>query len=131
MALGRLALVKPLYLWIKSDGKLCRFHIGPLKIRVAIFGVPLTFTFTIADLRTPDTTAVGGVVTNRRKTANRTGFKDNRLGQYLPDASDAQQLLVSRRVFEMLTDGLFQGFDLLAQAFQEPQGLSDLTCESA
>ena len=88
MILGRLALVKSLYLWIKADGKLCRFHLGPLKMRIAIFGVPLTFTFTIADLCTPDTAAVRGVVANRSKAANRARFKHNRLGQYLADAID-------------------------------------------
>ncbi len=44
MVLGRLPLVKSLYLRTKADGKLCRLHRGPLKIGVAIFDIPLAFT---------------------------------------------------------------------------------------
>ncbi len=122
IALGRLPLIKPLHLRTKTHGKLRCFHRGPLKIRIAIFDIPLTFTLPIADFRTLDTTAVRGIVPSWRKASHLTRFQDDRLGQNLSDTIDASQLLGSGRVFQMLLDGVFERFDLLAQAFQEPQG---------
>src|SRR5215510_7637641 len=63
--LGRLTLVKPLHFWTASDGKLRCLHVCPLKIRMAIFGVPLAFPLAVADFGTPDTAAIRRIVAHR------------------------------------------------------------------
>jgi len=54
-----------------------------------------------------------------------TGFKRNRLRQNRADAIDRQELLIRRGVLETRRDGLFQRFDLLAQAIKDCQAAGD------
>ncbi len=125
VTLGQLALIKSLRSRVKADGKLGRLHRGPGQIRMAIFDIARAFAFAIADFRTVHTAAIRGRVTNRGKPAHMTGFKRNRLRQNRADAIDRQELLIRRGVLETRRDGLFQRFDLLAQAIKDCQAAGD------
>jgi hypothetical protein len=52
------------------------------------------------------------------EAAHITTFQGNRLGQNGSDAIDSEQLHVCGCVLETFLDGLFQGFDLVAQAIK-------------
>ena len=75
IALGELALVKPLRFRTKTDGKLRRLHIGPRQIRVAIFDIALAFALAVADFRTVHTAAIRGIITNSGKAGDMAGFQ--------------------------------------------------------
>jgi len=124
-ALGLLTLGKPLPLRPEADGTWGRLPRGPREIRVAIFDVALALTLAVTDCRTRDTAAVRGRVANRRQATTVTRFQHHRLGHYLPDAIDAQQLLIGGRVFQTLTYGFFSTCDLLAQAVKHRQAAGD------
>ena len=90
-ALGQLALVKTLGFWLEAHRKLCRLHIGPRQIRVAIFDIARPFAFAIADLRAVHTAAIRGVVPHGGKAADCTSFQGDRLGQDRPNALHGEQ----------------------------------------
>jgi hypothetical protein len=101
-ALRQLALVKTLGCGLEAQGKLYCLHIGPRQIRIAIFDIARPFALAIAELRTVHTAAIRGVVPHGGKAADGTGFQADRLGQDRPNARHSEQLLVRRRVVDLL-----------------------------
>ena len=125
MALGLFPLVKPLHCWTKAQSKLRRFHIGPLKIRMAIFDVALPFSLAVTDFRAPYTPAVGGVVPYGREATHIACFQHDRLCQNRPDPINGLQRRVGGGMLQPLLYRLFSGFDLLPQAVQNGQAAGD------
>ena len=92
---------------------------------MAIFDIALAFALPITDFSTVHTAAIRGRGPHRGKAAHIAAFPCDRLGQDGPNAIDREQLLVGRRVLQMLMDGLFQGFNLVAQAVKDGKAAGD------
>jgi len=75
VALGELALVKSLRLWVKTHGTLRCFHRRPPQIPVAMFDLALAFALAIAQFGTVPTAAIRGIAPNGGEAPDRAGVK--------------------------------------------------------
>jgi len=107
-----LTLVKCSGLWIIAPGNLGSFGKGPRQVFVAAFLVSFAFFLVVADPFGRNLPAVGAVVADLHKTADRTGLKHDGKSQRLTHALHREELFIPERdvVVEIAWRHLAPGF---------------------
>ena len=115
VGLLHLALVKCPGLRIVPPGDLGSFGKGPCQVFVAAFFVALAFFLIVADPFGRNFPAVGTVVADLRKTADRTGLQHDGKSQRLTHALHREELFILVAQLHSFFDNAFDGFDLARQ----------------
>ena len=110
-----LALVKCPGLRIIAPGDLGSFGKGPRQVFVAAFLVSFAFLLIVADPFGRNFSAVGTIVANLRKAADRSGLQHDGKSQRLTHSLQGEEFFVLFAQLHSFFDNGFDGFDLACQ----------------